>query len=91
MARFLYFRLQENLHNEIFSDKKEWNLRVADFWFFEKGDYWIEAPREYSGDTIFEKHTNYLHREERIEPSVLKVKFGGMQITLSIRIDENKF
>ena len=39
MARFLYFPLKGDMKNEIFSDEKQWNLMVADFWFFEKSDY----------------------------------------------------
>lgn len=39
MARYLYFPLTEDLHTETFSYEKQWNLMVADFWFFEKDDY----------------------------------------------------
>lgn len=39
IARFLYFPLKENQNNMIFSDKEQWKLWCADFWYFEPCDY----------------------------------------------------
>jgi hypothetical protein len=39
LERFLFFPLKEDLNQEIFSDKKQWNIWCADFCFFEIADY----------------------------------------------------